>query len=218
MSHSEEPSPIEVTSRRAASTASVPPCRAGAEIQTPQVPRGSIDRQPRDVAVSNREVRRGAVRGEPPITIKPRYALGFEIGVKTGGHVCHHLIRFGWNGGPDGHIDDDDATAARPYRRRVLTGPVSHCLPQGRDRVDAAVRPRRSRGGHACALSGPASRSAATSGARQDQLPSLQAGDGDRTRTKSLDDPCVPSRPFAWSPARLYKTGNSRRRRPGETR
>jgi len=46
----------------------------------------------------------------------------------------------------------------------------------------------------------------------------LEAGDGDRTRTKSLENPCVPSRPFAWSLGEALQSGNSRRRRPGAMR
>jgi hypothetical protein len=36
---------------------------------------------------------------------------------------------------------------------------------------------------------------------------SLKPGDGDRTRTKSLEDPCVPSRPFAWSLGATLQSG-----------
>jgi hypothetical protein len=46
----------------------------------------------------------------------------------------------------------------------------------------------------------------------------VKAGDGDRTRTKSLEDPCVPSRPVAWSPGEAQQSGNSQRGRPRETR
>ena len=35
-------------------------------------------------------------------------------------------------------------------------------------------------------------------------------------RTKSLEDPCVPSRPFAWSLGEALQSGNSQLRRPGD--